>query len=72
MAYAGRFVAENEGGSGICKVLIRQNMAEVIGVHMLEILPAKWFTELIMAIEREMTLTEMQKVVFSSPNSKRK
>lgn len=28
MAYAGRFVAENEGGSGICKVLIGQNMAK--------------------------------------------
>src|SRR5690606_32655166 len=35
MAYAGRFVAENEGGNGLCKVLVGDKHGEVIGVHML-------------------------------------
>jgi dihydrolipoamide dehydrogenase len=35
MAYAGRFVAENEGGSGLCKVLVGAKHGEVIGVHMI-------------------------------------
>ena len=33
MAYAGRFVAENEGGAGLCKVLIGEKYGEVLGVH---------------------------------------
>ena len=35
MAYAGRFVAENEGGEGICKIIVGKKYHEVLGVHML-------------------------------------
>ena len=35
MAYAGRFVAENERGEGICKVIVGAKYHEVLGVHML-------------------------------------
>lgn len=41
MAYAGRFIAENEGGSGLGKVLVGAKYGEVIGVHMLASLVAK-------------------------------
>ena len=67
MAYAGRFVAENEGGSGICKVLIGAKHGEVIGVHMLGNPASEMIYGACMAIEQEMTLTEMQKVVFPHP-----
>ncbi|NDP22356.1 MAG: dihydrolipoyl dehydrogenase [Paludibacter sp.] len=67
MAYAGRFIAENEGGSGICKVLIGEKYGEVIGVHMLGNPCSEMIYGACMAIEQEMTLAEMQEVVFPHP-----
>lgn len=67
MAYAGRFVAENEGGSGLCKVLIGTKHGEVIGVHMLGNPASEMIYGACIAIEQEMTLTEMQRVVFPHP-----
>lgn len=67
MAYAGRFVAENEGGAGLCKVLIGEKYGEVLGVHMLGNPSSEMIYGACMAIEQEMTLTEMQEVVFPHP-----
>lgn len=67
MAYAGRFVAENEGGIGLCKVLIGEKHGEVIGVHMLGNPCSEMIYGACMAIEQEMTLSEMQEVVFPHP-----
>jgi dihydrolipoamide dehydrogenase len=67
MAYAGRFVAENEGGTGLCKVLVGAKYGEVIGVHMLGNPCSEMIYGACMAIEQEMTLTEMQEVVFPHP-----
>ena len=67
MAYAGRFVAENEGGSGLCKVLVGAKYGEVIGVHMLGNPSSEIIYGACLAIEQEMTLAEMQEVVFPHP-----
>lgn len=67
MAYAGRFVAENEGGSGLCKVIVGEKYGEVIGVHMLGNPSSEIIYGAAMAIEQEMTLKEMQEVVFPHP-----
>ena len=67
MAYAGRFVAENEGGSGICKVLVGAKHGEVLGVHMLGNPCSEIIYGACMAIEQEMTLKEMEEVVFPHP-----
>jgi dihydrolipoamide dehydrogenase len=67
MAFAGRFVAENEGGNGLCKVLVGEKFGEVIGVHMLGNPCSEIIYGACMAIEQEMTLTEMQEVVFPHP-----
>jgi dihydrolipoamide dehydrogenase len=67
MAYAGRFVAENEGGNGLCKVLIGDKFGEVIGVHMLGNPCSEIIYGACMAIEQEMTLAELQEVVFPHP-----
>lgn len=67
MAYAGRFVAENEGGTGICKVLVGEKHGEVIGVHMLGNPSSEIIYGACIAIEQEMTLKEMQEVVFPHP-----
>ncbi len=67
MAYAGRFVAENEDTTGICKVLLGERHGEVLGVHMLGNPCSEMIYGACMAIEQEMTLEEMQKVVFPHP-----
>lgn len=67
MAYAGRFVAENEGGNGLCKVLVGDKHGEVIGVHMLGNPSSEIIYGACIAIEQEMTLKEMQEVVFPHP-----
>ncbi|MCW3806857.1 dihydrolipoyl dehydrogenase [Plebeiibacterium marinum] len=67
MAYAGRFIAENEGGSGLCKVLVGAKYGEVLGVHMLGNPSSEMIYGACMAIEAEMTLKEMEEVVFPHP-----
>lgn len=64
MAYAGRFVAENEGGNGLCKVIVGEKYGEVLGVHMLGNPCSEMIYGACMAIEQEMTLKELQEVVF--------
>ncbi|MBP3202877.1 MAG: dihydrolipoyl dehydrogenase [Bacteroidales bacterium] len=66
MAYSGRFVAENERGEGLCKVLAEAS-GRVLGVHLLgnpasEILPAA-----ALAISRRMTVSEMLSAVWPHP-----
>ena len=67
MAYAGRFVAENEGGSGVCKVIVGAKYGEVLGVHMLGNPSSEMIHGAVIAIENEMTLTELEEVVFPHP-----
>lgn len=67
MAYAGRFVAENEGGNGVCKVLVGQKYGEVLGVHMLGNPSSEMIYGACMAIEAEMTIKELEEVVFPHP-----
>ena len=68
MAFAGRFIAENEGGSGLCKVLVGAKYGEVLGVHMLGNPSSEMIYGAAMAIEMEMTLKELEEVVFPHPS----
>lgn len=67
MTYSGRFVAENEGGTGICKVLVGEKRNEVLGVHMLGNPASELIYGACMAIESEMTVKELQEVIFPHP-----
>ena len=67
MAYAGRFVAENERGEGICKIIVGAKYHEVLGVHMLGNPCSEIISAACIAIETEMTLEQMQEVVFPHP-----
>ena len=67
MAYAGRFVAENEGGNGVCKVIVGEKYGQVLGVHMLGNPSSEMIYGACMAIEAEMTIKELEEVVFPHP-----
>ena len=67
MAYSGRFVAENEGGEGICKIIVGKKYHEVLGVHMLGNPCSEILAAACIAIEGEMTLEQLKEVVFPHP-----
>ncbi|MDR2765394.1 MAG: dihydrolipoyl dehydrogenase [Tannerella sp.] len=67
MAYAGRFVAENEGGVGLCKVIVGERYGEVLGVHMIGNPCSEMIYGACMAVEQELTLREMEEIVFPHP-----
>ena len=67
MNYSGRYVAENEGGNGIVKVIVDKKYNRVLGVHMI----ANYASEIIygaaMMVETEMTLDSLKEIVFPHP-----
>lgn len=67
MAYSGRFVAENDGGEGICKIIAGKKYHEVLGVHMLGNPCSEIIHSACMAIETKMTLEQLQEIVFPHP-----
>ncbi len=67
MAYAGRFVAENERGEGLCKVIADAKDRKVLGVHMLGNPCSEMIHSACIAIEQGMTVDELKKVVFPHP-----
>lgn len=67
MTFAGRFTAENEGETGLCKVIVGARNQEVLGVHMLGNPSSELIFGACMAIEAEMTLKELQEVIFPHP-----
>ncbi len=65
MRFSGRYVAENENGNGICKIVL--NGERVIGLHMLGNPASEIIALAAMAIERQATLNQLQKVIFPHP-----
>ena len=65
--YSGRFVAENEGGEGVCKVITDKTSGRVLGVHMLGNPCSEIISSACIAIERGMTAKELERVVFPHP-----
>ena len=67
MRYAGRYVAENEGGDGIVKIVVDNDTKRLLGVHMI----ANYSSEIILAactmIERKLTVDQIKKIVFPHP-----
>ncbi len=66
MAYSGRFVAENEVGSGLCKLIVNGD-DQIIGCHMLGNPASELIIMATVAIEKGYTVEEFQKIVFPHP-----
>lgn len=67
MQYSGRFVAENEHGEGICKLIVGAKYHEILGAHMLGNPCSEIINSMCVAIEQEMTLEQIKEVVFPHP-----
>ena len=66
MIYSGRFVAENEFGNGLCKLIIDHN-DRIIGCHMLGNPASEIIVVAGIAIQRGYTVDEFRKSVFPHP-----
>lgn len=68
MLYSGRYVAEVEKGSGICKLVVDKEYDRLIGVHMI----GSYCSEIIygagMMIETEMKIEDLKEIVFPHPS----
>ena len=67
MNYSGRYVAENEGGKGICKVIVDKKHKRLIGAHMI----GNYASEIIygagIMIETEMRVDDIKEIIFPHP-----
>ena len=67
MAYSGRFVAENERGEGLCKMIVDPGTGRVLGVHMLGNPCSEIIHSACIAIEQGMTVGQLQEIIFPHP-----
>ncbi|MBO7417774.1 MAG: dihydrolipoyl dehydrogenase [Bacteroidaceae bacterium] len=66
MAYSGRFVAENEGVNGVCKLLFAEDDT-LLGAHVLGNPASEIITLAGMAIELKLRRQDWKKIVFPHP-----
>ena len=66
MAYSGRFVAENEGVNGVCKLLIAEDDT-ILGAHLLGNPASEIITLAGMAISQKLKAEEWKRMVFPHP-----
>lgn len=66
MTYAGRFVAENEGQTGLCKVIASKE-DKVLGVHMLGNPCSEFICAACMAITNGLGIEQLRRTVFPHP-----
>jgi len=68
MMYSGRYVAENEGGDGIIKVLIDKKYRNIIGCHMIGYHSSEIIYGAGILIETQMRVADIKKLVFPHPS----
>lgn len=67
MMFSGRYVAENEGGDGICKLVIDKDNDRLLGVHMIGNYSSEIIYGAAMMIETEMKIDDIKELVFPHP-----
>lgn len=67
MRYSGRYVAENERGDGICKILVDKKHRKLIGVHMIGSYASEIIYGVAAMMEMEMRVEDIKELVFPHP-----
>ena len=67
MNYAGRYMAENERGEGIIKIIVDNAKNTLVGVHMIGNYSSEIIISAGMMIEKQMGIDEIKKFVFPHP-----
>jgi dihydrolipoamide dehydrogenase len=67
MAVAGRFLVENEGGTGMVKVLTGARYGEIVGVHAIGDASSEFIVAAAVMVETEMCVSDASEIVFPHP-----
>ena len=67
MTFSGRFMAENEGETGLCKMVVDAKTQMVLGVHMIGNPCSEFIAAASFAVRNGYTVPEFQQVVFPHP-----
>jgi dihydrolipoamide dehydrogenase len=67
MAVAGRFLVENEGETGMVKVLAGARYGEILGVHALGDASSEFIVAAAAMVESGMSLTDASRIIFPHP-----
>lgn len=67
MSYAGRYLAENQGGSGFIKVVIDTDKNRLVGCHMVGSYASEVIMTATMMVDTELSPSRLQKLVFPHP-----
>ena len=67
LKYSGRYVAENEHGNGVVKIITDKAHNRIIGVHMIGSYASEIIYGAAMMVETEMRVADVQKLVFPHP-----
>jgi len=68
MKYSGRYIAENEGGDGIVKLIIDREHRNVLGVQMIGNYASEIIYGAAMMVEKKMRVENVKKMVFPHPS----
>lgn len=67
MTFSGRFMAENEGETGLCKMIIDAKNHSVLGVHLIGNPCSEFISAASFAVRMGYTTAEFEQVVFPHP-----
>lgn len=67
MKLSGRYIAENEGGNGILKLIIDNKHRNLVGLHMIGNYAGEIIYGAAMMVETQMRVNDIQKLVFPHP-----
>jgi dihydrolipoamide dehydrogenase len=67
MAYAGRFVAENEGKNGLIKIVVGKEYGEILGVHLIGNPSSEIIYGAAAMIETELRIKDIREIMFPHP-----
>ncbi len=67
MRHSGRFVAENEGGDGLCKIIVDKKRRSVLGVHLIGAYAGEMIWGAAEMIEMQLRVTDARQIIFPHP-----
>ena len=67
MTFSGRFMAENEGETGLCKMIVDSRTGNIVGVHCIGNPCSEFIAAASCAVRNGYTLSDFRQVVFPHP-----
>lgn len=68
MGWSGRYQAETERGTGLCRLLLDSETKELLGCHLFTPYASEMILAFVIMLEQRMTLDEMKRTIFPHPS----